>query len=252
MNRHLYLLTGASRGLGAALAVRLLCPGHQLLCLSRGSSEALAAAAATAGVSCEQWSADLTDPLTVASRLEAWLRQLDGQLFDSATLINNAALLAAPGPLERSDPGELSAVLRVGLEAPALLTAAFLRATRDWRAARRVLNISSGLGRRAMAGSASYCAVKAGLDHLSRALALDEALQPKGAKVVSLAPGVIETDMQLQLRSAPAEGFPEREMFVQMHRGGQLSTPQDTAARIAAWLESPAFGVEVVADIRTV
>jgi NAD(P)-dependent dehydrogenase (short-subunit alcohol dehydrogenase family) len=252
MNRHLYLLTGGSRGLGAALALQLLRPGQRLLCLSRGSSETLAAAATAAGASCEQWSADLADPLPVAARLEAWLQQLDPQPFDSATLINNAALLAAPGPLERSNPGELSAVLRVGLEAPTLLTAAFLRATRDWRAARRVLNISSGLGRRAMAGSASYCAVKAGLDHLSRALALDEALQPNGAKVVSLAPGVIETDMQLQLRSAAAEGFPDREMFVQMHRGGQLSTPQDTAARIVAWLESPAFGAEVVADIRTV
>jgi NAD(P)-dependent dehydrogenase (short-subunit alcohol dehydrogenase family) len=78
MNRHLHLLTGASRGLGAALALRLLRPGHQLLCLSRGSSEALAAAATAAGASCEQWSADLADPLPVAARLEAWLRQLDG------------------------------------------------------------------------------------------------------------------------------------------------------------------------------
>jgi len=59
-----------------------------------------------------------------------------------------------------------------------------------------VLNISSGLGRRAMAGQASYLRVEGGLDHLTRALALDEARRPNGAKLVSLAPGVIDTEMQ--------------------------------------------------------
>ncbi|RZU02289.1 SDR family NAD(P)-dependent oxidoreductase [Rivibacter subsaxonicus] len=252
MNQHLYLLTGASRGLGRALAQRLLRPGHELLCLSRGTDPTLAEAARAAGVVCEQWPADLADPVPVAARLEAWLRAIDPQRFASATLVNNAALLLAPGPLDRSEALQLSAALRVGLEAPALLSAAFLRATRDWPASKRVLNISSGLGRRAMAGSASYCAVKAGLDHLSRAQALDEALQPNGARIVSLAPGVIDTDMQVQLRGAGAEGFPEHDMFVQMHRGGQLSTPADTAARIVEWMESATFGAEVVADIRTV
>ena len=118
---------------------------------------------------------------------------------------------------------QLSAALRVGPEAPALLSAAFLRATRGWQGSKRVLNISSGLGRRAMAGQASYCAVKAGLDHLSRAIALDEAQQANGARAVSLAPGVIDTDMQVQLRGAGPEGFPDHELFVQMHSGGQLS-----------------------------
>ena len=52
-----------------------------------------------------------------------------------------------------------------------------------------------------MAGQATYCAAKAGMDHLSRAVALDQALLANGAKIVSLAPGVIDTDMQVQLRS---------------------------------------------------
>ena len=56
-----------------------------------------------------------------------------------------------------------------------LLSAAFVAATRGWTGSRRVLNISSGLGRRAMASSAAYCAVKAGMDHFSRAVALEEA-----------------------------------------------------------------------------
>ena len=65
--------------------------------------------------------------------------------------------------------------LRIDLEATVLLSAAFLDATRGWRGDRRILNISSGLGRRAMASSAVYCAAKAGMDHLTRSLALEEA-----------------------------------------------------------------------------
>ena len=140
------------------------------------------------------------------------------------------------GPLEDCSVEELSSALRVGLEAPLLLTAAFLRATARWRGERRVLNISSGLGRRAMAGQATYCAAKAGMDNLSRAVALDQALLANGAKIVSLAPGVIDTDMQMQLRSSSGAGFPERQTFVKLKESGQLTSSRDAAARLVAYL----------------
>jgi NAD(P)-dependent dehydrogenase (short-subunit alcohol dehydrogenase family) len=250
MPHHLFIITGASRGLGQALAQGLLRPGHRLLCIARGTSDGLSQAAAAAGVSCEQWAADLADAPAAATRLSAWLQAQDGGAFASATLINNAALLSAPEPIDRTDPALLSAALRVGLEAPLLLSAAFLGATRPWPARRRLLNISSGLGRRAMAGAAGYCAAKAGLDNLSRAIALDEALQPNGAKVVSLAPGVIDTGMQSQLRAAGGAGFPDHEVFMQLQRSGALAAPADVAARIVAWLDGPSFGAEPLADIR--
>src|SRR5437870_5733918 len=104
-----------------------------------------------------------------------------------------------------------------------LLTAAFLGATRDWPGLRRVLNISSGLGRRAMAASAAYCAAKAGMDHFSRCVALDEASQPNGAKICSLAPGVIDTDMQALLRGADAAAFADQQAFANLYRNKQLT-----------------------------
>jgi benzil reductase ((S)-benzoin forming) len=142
------------------------------------------------------------------------------------------------------------AALRVGLEAAMLLTTAFLDGTRDWPGQRRVLNISSGLGRRAMAGSASYCAAKAGMDHFSRAVALEEATRPNGARIVSLAPGVIDTDMQLQLRDADPLAFPDRATFVNLHQHAHLSSPHDAAARVLACLDRAHFGAEAVADVR--
>jgi NAD(P)-dependent dehydrogenase (short-subunit alcohol dehydrogenase family) len=138
----------------------------------------------------------------------------------------------------------------VGLEAPLLLSAAFLRGTAGWSGERRVLNISSGLGRRAMAGQATYCAAKAGMDHLARAVALDQALVANGARIVSLAPGVIDTDMQVQLRSADGSGFPEQEKFVKLKEAGQLSSSRDAAARLVAYLGRADFGSTPVADVR--
>ncbi len=131
-----------------------------------------------------------------------------------------------------------------------LLTSAFLDATRGWPGARKVLNISSGLGRRAMASQAAYCAAKAGMDHFSRCVALDEARAPGGARICSIAPGVIDTDMQRQLRSAADADFPDRLNFEQLKRGGQLSSPENAAGRVLAWLARPDFGEEPVADLR--
>ena len=250
MTQHLFILTGASRGMGAAIAEQLLQPGHRLLCLSRHVNTPLAARAQSAGVVCEQWPVDLAQPIEAAARVQAWLATLDARTFASATLINNAAALTRIGPVDTCTDAELSASLRVGLEAPMLLCAAFLRATRGWAAKKRVLNISSGLGRRAMAAQAPYSAAKAGLDHYSRVLALDEALQANGARVVSLAPGVIDTDMQVHLRAADAAVFPDKSNFIDLKQNGQLTSTTDAAARILAYLGRADFGTNPVADVR--
>ena len=243
---HLTILTGASRGLGAAMAEQLLKQGHRLLTISRHVADLWV----VQGADLEQWPMDLTDPGPVAARLEAWLRAQAALSPVSVTLINNAAMVSPPGPLSNTTDHDLSQALRVGLEAPLLLSAAFLRATVGWTVPRRLLFISSGLGRRAMAGAATYCATKAGLDHLARALALEESARAHGARVVSLAPGVIDTDMQVQLRSADPALFPERDRFVALQTAGQLDSPAQAATKVLAYLGRSDFGAQPVGDVR--
>ncbi len=240
--QHLTILTGASRGMGLAMAQQLLAAGHRLLCLSRNANPALA------NPICEQWTVDLADPAPVAARLCEWLAAQGTPA--SATLINNAGLIPAIAPVGDIAAADLARAMRVDLEAPMLLTGAFLRATAGWAVPRKVLNISSGLGRRAMASQAAYCAAKAGMDHFTRSVALEEALAPNGAKVCSLAPGVIDTDMQVQLRSADSAAFPDIGNFIGMKEKGQLSSPQDAAAKVLGYLNRPDFGANPVADVR--
>jgi benzil reductase ((S)-benzoin forming) len=248
--RRLFILTGASRGLGAAMARQLLTADTHLLTLSRHPDPALADRASASGATLEQWALDLGHDVGSAARLETWLHQHPASAFRSATLINNAGVLGHVGPIDTSDAETLAAVLRVGLEAPIVMTSAFLRATRAWPIDKRVLNISSGAGRRAIAGWGAYCAAKAGLDHFSRVTALDEQGGPNPARIVSLAPGVIDTAMQVEIRAADAAGFPDKPKFEAMKAGGQLATPQDAAQRVLAYLARADFGTEPVADAR--
>lgn len=250
MTSTLTILTGASRGMGLAIAEQLLASGHQLLTISRQANDALQAQADARGARLTQWQRDLADPGPVAAELGRWLAARDPAGIARARLINNAGVISRIGPVDASDDADLSRALRVGLEAPLLLGAAFLRATADWPAARRILNISSGLGRRAMAGSAAYCAAKAGLDNLSRAMALDEAARPRGARIVSLAPGVIDTDMQVQLRGADPGGFPDQANFIALKTQGRLASATDAARQVLAFLDRDDFGEQVIADVR--
>lgn len=250
MKQHLTILTGASRGMGAALAEQLLGADASVLCISRQTRPALAAVATQRGAHLEQWSLDLADAVPVARRLEQWLGAQDPTLLASATLINNAGTIPTLTPLRDSVPAELVNALRVGLEAPMLLCSAFLHATQHWTLPRKVLNISSGLGRRAMASQGAYCAAKAGMDHFTRCMALDEAHQPHGARVCALAPGVIDTAMQAQLRQADVGQFPDQASFADLHQHGQLTSPAEAAHRVLAYLARPDFGAQPVADVR--
>ena len=228
------------------MARQLRARGARLLTLSRHPDASLD------GPDIEQWAVDLAQqPAEAAARLAGWVSALPRAQIASLSLINNAAGLATPAPLHAGGATEMSAAMRVGLEAPMLLSAAFLKASADLGVPRKLLNISSGLGRHAMAGSAVYCATKAGLDHLSRAVALEQASLPNGAKVVSLAPGVIDTDMQVQLRGADPALFPDRARFVGLKEGGQLDSAETAAAKVLTWLDRADFGDEVVADVRS-
>ncbi len=247
--RPLTVLTGASRGLGAAIAVQLLQRGAFLLTMSRHPDKTLNAKATHAGAVIEQWAVDLADSTAAAERLEAWLRsQRDSS--SSATLINNAALAGKAGPIDADEAPALAAVLRVGLEAPMLLTRAFLLGARDWNVPLKILNISSGAGKKTLGGAAAYCAVKAGLDHFSRVVALDESTRSNGAKIVSLAPGVIDTDMQTALRESDPAAFPSQPQFVAMQAAGQLTSPAAAASSVLAYLARADFGSQPVADVR--
>ncbi len=114
---------------------------------------------------------------------------------------------------------------------------------------RRILHVSSGAGRSAYPGWSVYCATKAALDMHARAVELDQDAQ---VKICSLAPGIIDTDMQAEIRASSLAQFPLRERFEQLKRDGALVSPQACAQGLVDYLLSPVFGEHAVADLREV
>lgn len=248
-----YIITGASRGLGEALASRLLQPENRLLCLARTRSVPLAREAEAAGVRLDWFECDLA-ALAAEAGTEALMRELleraEPETAQCLRLINNAGMLDPIGPAHANDAAAISRHIAVNLTAPIALTGAFLRLTGHLQADKRVLQMSSGAGRHPYAGWSVYCAAKAGLDHYTRCVKLEQEALPYGAKVASVAPGVVDTAMQALIRESDESRFPSHARFVQLHESGGLASPQEAAAQLVALLEHPDFGVEPIVDIR--
>ncbi|MCP5267231.1 MAG: SDR family oxidoreductase [Burkholderiaceae bacterium] len=235
------ILTGHSRGLGAAIAEQLLARDISVLAISRAGNATLA------GRLTEQ-AMDLSD----TTALSAWLAggALREFFADASTaiVINNAGLLQPVGPLPMQSPEAIAKAVALNVAAPLMVSAAFA-ADCPTNCDRRLLNVSSGAGSTAYAGWSVYCATKAALDHHARSVVLDAT---PSLRICSLAPGVIDTDMQGEIRATTIEQFPLRERFDAFKRDGVLQAPADCARRLVDYLLGDAFGREPVADLRAV
>lgn len=234
------IVTGHSRGLGAGIAEALLRREIPVLGISRGTNPGLARFALLREVSL-----DLAD----ADALARWLH---GRAVDEcvkgrrrALLVNNAGLLRPIGPLERQEPAAVARAVAVNVGAALTLAAAFVQATRDVED-RRILHVSSGAGRKAYAGWSVYCATKAALDHHARCVAMDAT--PR-LRIAAVAPGVVDTDMQTEIRETTDDRFPDRPRFVDMKREGRLKSASTTGAALVDLLLSDRFGAEPVTEL---
>lgn len=248
MSDTIAILTGASRGIGAAMARGLAKPGTRLITLARREDPELAAYARAQDAHLEQMSVDLSDlnaAQAAAERIAASL-PLDAKRY---LLINNAGTvhpILGTGAL--TDGAAIASAFNLNVSAVMLLTARFLAAVQDLKADRRVLNISSGAGRNPNAGWGVYCATKAALDMYSRVVKQEQGAD--GARIVALAPGIVDTDMQVAIRSSDPENFPALSKFQDFHATGKLSSPANVAARILAYLDREDFGTTEIDDIR--
>jgi sepiapterin reductase len=250
MSEKVVILTGASRGLGAALAEKLLGPDTRLICIARSPNDELGEHAAKRNAWLDYYLADLSD---VASTEALATSICEGLLPDaeSYTLINNAGILGPVDKAEALTAMEITSTFAVNVVAAVTFTAQFLAVTRTFTGKRRVVNISSGAARTPYAGWAVYCASKAALDMITRCAKLDEEGAANPARFVSLAPGVVDTQMQMMVRNTSEEAFPKRQHFLDLKATDKLTPPNDAANSILTYLEREDFGDTEIADVRT-
>ncbi|GGA08260.1 short-chain dehydrogenase [Paenibacillus marchantiophytorum] len=246
---HMYLITGGSKGLGAALTRQLVQDGAAVHCISRSENETLRQEALRAQGELTFHACDLAQTASLDSLLARILHNLDG--VESITLINNAGQLEPMTSIGRADPHDLQRSLQVNLIAPAILTNSFIRLTQALPMKKRVVHISSGAGKKPYPGWGAYCTAKAGLDMLTRCIGVEQLSQPYPVEAYAIAPGVVDTDMQREIRAASEDDFPQVQRFIGLHDSGELQSPEDTAKQLLHLLHSDAFAQGEIADLRT-
>jgi benzil reductase ((S)-benzoin forming) len=232
------IVTGHSKGLGEGIAAALLAQGIAVMGVSRGLATSPPASLVEATV-------DLSD----GAALSVWIAGPALRDFvqgaETILLVNNAGTVQPVGALADQAPDAVLHSVTLNVAAPLALAAAVVRV--KGAASCKILHISSGAGRSAMAGWSVYCATKAALDRHAEAVALDG---DASVRCVSLAPGVIDTAMQGEIRASTTAQFPNLERFIQMKEEGGLQSAEVTGEKIVEFLLAEGFGSKPVADIR--
>jgi benzil reductase ((S)-benzoin forming) len=251
MKRDYYIITGTSRGIGEALAKQVLGPDNVLVCISRNQNPRLGVEAFTKKWALTDIALDLTAHDDIAPAIRDIFREIDPEEVASITLINNAGIIH---PIRRVGDTDASAKISrsvgVNLTAAMIVTDAFIHETDDIDVPRKVVFLTSGAARRIVKGWSAYSAGKAGLEMYVRVLAEEQADADNPVKLVAFSPGVVDTEMQAEIRNADPDNFPELDKFKGYKEKGQLLNADDVAKVIMDLIQSPDFGKELVVSIK--
>jgi benzil reductase ((S)-benzoin forming) len=241
LRRMLVWISGASAGLGAALAATMPFDDVELIDLSRRGG--------TPGA--HHVAVDLADPNSWPVVEADFNRRMDDFDGDMVVFIHNAGTLTPLGPAGRVDTVEYTRNVLLNSAAAQVLGHAFLRAVAGRSCEQHLIMLSSGAARRPHEGESSYCAGKAAIDQWVRAVGLEQQRRQPGCRVISVSPGAIDTDMQAQLRACADDLFPEAHRFRELDALGLLAKPEDVARTIWSLLyrEIPNGSVLHIRDI---
>jgi NAD(P)-dependent dehydrogenase (short-subunit alcohol dehydrogenase family) len=223
------IVTGASRGLGVAVARWLVKVGAKVTLVARSKDELnqVADNLPRAGVKPLVCAADVSD-FDACSRAVTKTMLHFGRI-DS--LVNNAGIVHPIAAISECDPGGWRYNIDVNLIGPFNLIKAAVTSLRRHRG--RVVNISSGAANLALENLSAYCTAKAALNHFTRVLAAEES----NLTSLTVRPGVVDTPMQTYIRREGSKAMPVEQVayYQQLKDRGQLEPPE-VPARSIAWL----------------
>jgi NAD(P)-dependent dehydrogenase (short-subunit alcohol dehydrogenase family) len=238
------VVTGASRGLDAGLAVHFAASGMQLGLCARHKPQLVVRTRPTA-----QDAQVVSSELPVLSAVDVTDRDALARFADAVVArfgridlwVNNAGLLGPIGPLADVDVdvGAEAVPRTVDVNVTGVLhgTAVFGAHVRSRPGPGVLVNISSGAATKPYEGWAVYCATKAAVDQLTRVVALEEA--GHGLAAYSVSPGLVDTDMQASVRAADEKAFPEVDRFHRAAREHRFNSPAWVAEHILALAFGP-------------
>ncbi|WP_035758199.1 SDR family NAD(P)-dependent oxidoreductase, partial [Hugenholtzia roseola] len=226
--KHYIFLTGSSKGLGKSLKHQLLeRPDTYLYAVSRSPEDSH-----QNQENYQHYSVDLAQFSSIERVLPFFFGEVEKPA--SLTLINNAAILGKILLVGEGSSRDFARVMAVNVNAVMQLTNFFLDRYSEYDCPKTIVNISSGAGKRPIDGWAAYCTSKAALDMFSQVVQAEQDLKNTGVRVISFSPGVMDTPMQAEIRSADKAHFSQLERFQNLHAQQALPSPDEVAQKVIA------------------
>jgi len=219
------LVTGGTRGIGAAIAVALKAQGWEVASIYHGNDKAAGQFSRETGISVFRW--DVADE----GACREGVATVEAKLGPISVLVNNAGI-TRDGMFHRMSWSQWREVLATNLDSMFAMTRAVIEGMRE-RGFGRIINISSINGQKGQVGQVNYSAAKAGVIGFTKALAQENAA--RGITVNAVCPGYVDTEMvaavREEVRAAIIAGIPV----------GRLGAPQEVADAVS-YLASPRAG----------
>ncbi len=220
-------ITGTSRGIGKSLAETLIDKGYFVVGISRNQS-----------INSSRYQHISLDLANIEKVLDFSFGEYPKA--EKLVLINNAATLGHVAHTGYIDDQNISKTINVNLSAPLILINKFVRAYMGTQAEKVIINISTGAAFHPVDGWLLYCSSKAGLEMATHVI--NEDLRITGIKnfyVFSVLPGIVDTEMQREIRSVPENNFSRKQEFIEYKQTGQLRSPQEVADKIYSIIDKP-------------
>ena len=215
--KHLVFISGASSGIGLAMARSVPWSQTRVVDISRRGTPDF-----------EHFRADLSDPADWPRVGALFAREIAAFGGDRVVFVHSAGTLDPIGFAGEVDAEAYARQVLLNSASPQVLGDAFLRATREIGARRQMLIVGSGASRNVYEGWSAYCGGKAAADQWARTVGTEQRRRG-GCQILCIAPGIIETAMQEQIRATDTGDFPEVQRFRELRRDGLLRTAERAA-----------------------
>ena len=217
------IITGGSKGIGKAIAQKYALENYAVISISRSKA---------ANVSFQQITADLSNTSEAIDAINTVFSALNSETISSITLVNNAGRLGEVNTLGHLDSEKIQDIIRLNTTTPLVLSNEFIRFTRNLNCKKQIINISSGAANNPYSGWSIYCASKAALEMMTKTIATEQNELTNGVKSIAFKPGVVDTNMQIQIRETPKSDFKNVQRFIDLKENSELYSPEHVANKI--------------------
>lgn len=230
-SRHV-IITGASRGFGRDIAMKLAGPETVLHLIARSDMTEVKKQLEQVGSEVRVWKKDLTQSDGLSGLMEEIAGAIETDQTDYLALVNNAGMLEPMGPAGKYDIDTYRKNLEINYVAPLLLTHAYIKLFQDLDTVKRVVMVSSGAANKPYFGWSHYCSTKAGVDMFVQVVGIEQEQQPHPVEIIAFNPGRIGTDMQKKIRETDEKDFPMVHDFVNAWNEGRIGDSSEVAGRL--------------------